>query len=120
MKVIDHKKIKISSNEYEWKCKWERNFCPFKTLRNYLELRGPYESDEESLFIFRDMKPVTAEVARRVLRKAIQNLHLNPLFYDMHSFRIGRSTDLAKMNYTIDEIKHLGRWKSNVVYKYIR
>ena len=50
----------------------------------------------------------------------ISKLGLEDKLYGMHSFRIGRTSDLVKLKYSIDEIKLMGRWKSNVVFKYIR
>ena len=61
------------------------------------------------LFIFRDGSPVKAEHVRATLRWALTKLGLDPNFYGIHSLRIGRTTDLAKFNYSLEEI-----------YKYIR
>ena len=47
-------------------------------------------------------------------------LGLDDKLYGMHSLRIGRTTDLIKFNYSIEEIKIMGHWRSNVVFKYIR
>ena len=47
-------------------------------------------------------------------------IYVNPKLYDMHSLRIGGATDLFKYGYSVEEIKRMGRWRSNVVYKYIR
>ena len=89
-------------------------------MRNYLEIRGPYESYCESFFVFCDKLPVKPEQARKLLKEIINNLGLNNTLYDMHSLRIGRASDVIKYNYSIDEVRRLGRWRSNVVYKYIR
>ena len=70
--------------------------------------------------MFKDKSPVGAEPARKLLRKAITFIGLDSALYDMHSLRIGRASDLIKYNYTVEEVQRLGRWKSNVVYKYIR
>ena len=66
------------------------------------------------------MSPVTPAHARNILKIALNNLNLDNRLYGMHSFRIGRTTDLIKYNYSIDEVKIMGRWKSNVIFKYIR
>ena len=113
-------KIKIISNRLERTGKYlQRNFCPFQLIRSFLK-RGRYKSDTEPLFVFRDKSYVTAEQARKLLRKCITNIGLNASVYDMHSLRIGRTSDLIKFHYSIEEVKRLGRWRSNVVYKYIR
>ena len=115
-------KIKITSNRTEKSGVWAaRNFCSFKLMGTYLKLRGNYRTDQEQFFVFRDKSPVTAEQARSILKLMIKKLGLDSTVYDMHSLRIGRASDLIRCNkYTIDEVKRLGRWKSNTVYKYIR
>ena len=97
-----------------------QHFCPVNIISNYLELKNQYNSDEENLFSFRDGTPVRATLFREVLRRTIANLHLNSEFYDTHSFRIGRATDLMKNGVPVDQIKHQGRWKSNAVFQYLR
>ena len=98
-----------------------RNFCPFEAVNNYIAIRGGYKSQNEPFFIFKDGTPVTTTAARTTLRLLIDKLGLNSSLYDLHSFRIGRATDLVtKYNFSINKVKQLGRWKSNAVFKYIR
>ena len=114
-------KIKITSNSEEKTGSYsKRNFCPFKLLRQYLAVRGDYDEEDEPFFIYKDGSPVTASKARKLLRGLIATLGLNSALYDMHSLRIGRTTDLVKYKYNIEEVKRLGRWRSNIIYKYIR
>ena len=115
-------KIKITSNDHErdYKERKARHFCPFQLLRNYMELRGGIIDMSEQLFIHRDRAPVTAEQCRKVLKSALINLGLDCTLYGVHSLRIGRTTDLIKFNYSLDEVRRAGHWRSNVVYKYIR
>ena len=114
-------KIKIVSNRVEKSGKYShRNFCPFRLVSHYLNVRGGYENHLELLFIFGDKSPVTADNARSVLRSMLSKLGLDSSLYDMHSFRIGRTSDLVKFKYPIEEVKMMGRWRSNVIYKYIR
>lgn len=56
--------IKISSREATGKFMGgthsiENFFCPFVTIRRYMNMRGSYYSDNENFFIFRDGTPVT-------------------------------------------------------------
>ena len=98
-----------------------RLFCPFKAMRHYLYVRGPFETTAEALFIFRDGKAVTPEHVRNILRDRIKSLNLDPMLYDTHSLRIGRASDMFnKFNFSVEEIKQKGRWSSNAVYKYLR
>ena len=80
-----------------------------------MALRGDYLHDDEQFFVFRDGSPVKPQYARNILQRVIRQLNLNDKLYGMHSFRIGRTSDLIKYNYSIDEVKLMGRWKSNVV-----
>ena len=99
----------------------KRNFCPFVTLNNYIEIRGSYDDENEPFFIFSDRSPVTAINARDMLREMIKRLGLNESLYQMHGLRSGRASDLIlKYNYSIDQVKRAGRWRSGAVYKYIK
>ena len=114
-------RIRITANSSEKSGKYSnRHFCPFELINRYFKVRPPFESDEEPFFVFRNGTPVTPEVARNVLKSMLTNLGLNSDLYNMHSLRIGRASDLIKYNYPIEIIKIMGRWKSNVVYKYFR
>ena len=95
-------------------------YCPVESLKLFLTERGSYKSDSEILCVFRDKQPITAKLVRKMLRSTLKKLGLDPSFYDTHSFRIGRATDLAASGHSIEDIKRAGRWKSNAVYKYLR
>ena len=115
-------KIKIVANQSERTGHYaKRHFCPFKLLRKYISLRHKFcKRNSEQFFIFSDGTPVSAENARTLLRKLLIRISIQAGLYDMHSFRIGRSSDLRKFGYSVDDIKKLGRWMSNVIYKYFR
>ena len=98
----------------------ESTFCPFLWTNRYLQARGGYINKKEQLLIFSDGSPVKAIHIRKLLRSTLNNLQLQGKLYDVHSFRIGRATDLQKAGLSVEEIKNLGRWKSNAVYKYLR
>ena len=83
-------------------------------------MRGGYDQDTEQFFVFRDGTPVTADQAREVLKTALANIGLNPLNYGIHSFRVGRTSDLIKYNYTKEGVKCMGRWCSNTFHEHIR
>ena len=103
-------KIKITANKADSRGNYtRRHFCPFLLMRQFLALRGDYDSEKEQFFIFRDKSPVQANHSRSVLKTLISRLGLDEKLYGMHSFRIGRTTDLVKFHYSIDEIKLMGR-----------
>ena len=97
-------------------------FCPVEWTKRYIHLRGPRSltSNDDPLFRLSDKSPLNSTMLRNLLRQIINELNLEGSLYDTHSFRIGRATDLFKSGVTIDNIKQLGRWKSNAVYKYLR
>ena len=118
-------KIKITANNHYNSSKQfgQRNFCPFQLIRNYIKIKNSDREIEENeqFFTFSDGSAVTPYNARWILKKLISNLGLDCTLYSFHSLRIGRTTDLIKkFNYSLEEVKRAGRWKSNVVYKYIR
>ena len=118
--------VKISSVAEDFKLSARTNsamtmfFCPFQAIRDYVNLRGGYVSVNENFFVFADRSPVKPHHLQTILRKCLFHINLQPKLYDCHSFRIGRSCDLAKAGMPLYKIKLLGRWKSNAVYKYIR
>ena len=114
-------KIKITSNIKERSGNYiHRYFCPFRLMRQFMQCRGNYLEEDEQFFVLRDSSPVTADHTRNILKWMIERINLDPKNYGMHSFRIGRTTDLIKYHYSIEEVKLLGRWRSNVIFKYIR
>ena len=95
-------------------------FCPFEIVRNYSNTRGGYYTDDEQFFIFSDHSPVKPTHVRNLMKTIFNRLNLKGSLYGTHSFRIGRASDLLKQKEPIDNIKQLGRWKSNAVYRYLR
>ena len=114
-------KIKITSNNVEKSGFYaKRNFCPFDLVNHYIRLRGEFLDPTEQFFIFKDRSPVTAGNARTILKTCLSNLGLDADLYGMHSMRIGCTSDLIKYNYSLEEVKRMGRWRSNVVNRYIK
>ena len=95
-------------------------FCPFKIARQYLVVFGNYESDTDPFFIYQDQQPVKPSHIFKVLKDLLKPLNLTPGNYVFQGFRAGRAADLISFGYSIDQVRRAGRWRSNVVYKYIR
>ena len=112
--TCDSSKLRTCKNEMK------RHFCPFQLLKNYMNIRGAYEVESEQLFVFKQKIPVAPRHIRKVLKTLISRVGLDASLYDVHSLRSGRTTDLIKAGYSVDEVKRMGRWKSNAVYKYIK
>ena len=77
-------------------------------------------NDQEHFFVFRDKSEIQPKIVRQMLRRVISNLGLDALLYDVHSLRAGRSTDLYKLGYSVEQVKQTGRWRSNIVYRYLK
>ena len=88
----------------------KRHFCPFRILHTYLQLRGDYDFVEDQLFVFTSGLPVKPNHIRTVLTTLLQRLNLDPTLYGVHSFRIGRCTDMFKWGCSLSSIKMAGRW----------
>ena len=111
-------KVKVSAKDTKLSLqKFSRFFCPVRTVLKFMELMGNFEEDSEQFFVFTDRSPVKPNQARSVLMILLDRLNLDSMLYGVHSFRIGRTCDLAKFGYSIKQIKFLGRWKSNAVYR---
>ena len=118
-------KIKITANANSMiKNQKKRHFCPFQAVRKYISIRGGggenYDDENEQFFVLSDKSPVTQCMTRNLLKILIDRLGLNAKLYGVHSLRIGRSSELIKFGYSVDELKRAGRWSSNAVYRYIR
>ena len=94
--------------------------CPFSLLGEYLSYRGSYKSDKEPFFVFLDKRPVCPTHFRSVLKQCLKMSGFDERNYNTHSLRLGRSCDLYKLGLTAETIKKLGRWKSNVVFRYLK
>ena len=113
-------KIKIEATNKSDKGN-NRFFCPFALMQCYLKARGCYHSNDEPCFIFKDGTPVTPLHLRRMLRKILKKLNLQPELYNFHSFRAGRATEMHIFGYKFSAIKSAGRWRSNnAVMKYLK
>lgn len=99
---------------------YNRHFCPFEVVRNFLEIRGPKLNDDDPLFVYSDNSPVKPYQLSAILRKALVKLHINPKDFGTHSLRIGHATQLDHRHVSLSEIRRRGRWRSNIIYRYIR
>ena len=95
-------------------------YCPFQTLQHFILKRPSCRSPEnEPFFVFADRSPVKPWHACKILNILIKQVGLEPVNYLFHGFRGGRACDLCGMGVSVETIKKLGRWRSNVVYAYL-
>ena len=98
-----------------------QKYCPFHILDTYIKCRCRIVNDEEQFFIFRDRSPVQPHHMRDMLRKTLDACGLNPMYYSCHSTCAGRVVDLVElMKIPVSTVKILGRWKSNIIYQYLK
>ena len=95
----------------------DSKFCLYQLLRIFGRIRGPCHKGQP-FFVFRDGSPVKPNHMSAVLKTILLEAGMNPSNFSVHSFRIGRSSDLLKLGLSVETIKKLGRWKSNAVFRY--
>ena len=101
--------------------RYHRHFCPFKLMRKYFHYRGNYPDLDKPFFVFRDGSLVIPDQVHTVLRKMLDKLNLDVQLYDTHLMCIEHASDMYnKFNYSLEEVKKAGRWKSNAVYRYLK
>lgn len=91
--------------------------CPVQSLQNYLARRPPLPG---AFFLNTNHHPVQRAAFMHTFTACLRYLNLVPAHYNVHSFRIGRTTDMAEQQVPQDIIQRIGRWKSNAFTKYIR
>ena len=90
--------------------------CPVVELKNYLANR-----DKASGPLFKlDNKPVPRHVYNNKIKTVLQIIGEDTTNYSAHSFRIGATTYWASKGMSELQIKQLGRWKSDAIFKYLR
>ena len=94
--------------------------CPYEAIDKYRRIRGTYKSVNEQFFVFQDGTPVKASHLRKLLNKLIKRAGFeHPHLYLVHRIRAGCAMDLIKLGLSIDQVKRMGRWKSNAIFRYI-
>ena len=116
----DDKPQLIRINDKYGKLRVAAHHCPFNLINEFAIIRGPGYSYTEPFFIFRDGSPITPPQVRRVFKEILKILNLDADLYGFHRYRIDRATDLLKFHLTISQISKIGRWKSGIVYNYLR
>ena len=77
-------------------------------------------SSNRSLFMLNKNQVLSEGKVRKYLREVCIRINLNSTRYLPQSFRIGGATNLLENGVSVDEIKLIGRWKSNAVERYLR
>lgn len=99
------------------KCIKRALVCPVCQLHKFMARRP---STGGMLFCHANGKELTCYQFAAVLKKCINQLPDHPGHIRSHSFRIGGATYFASLGYSEEQIKSLGRWRSDVYKRYIR
>ena len=94
--------------------------CPYELLRRYSAVRPPYHSKDKQFFVLSDHSPVTATLLHKCFKAVLIAENFNADLYQLHGICSGCAGDLLKLGLSMETIKKLGRWKSNVVFKYLK
>lgn len=130
--------VSISPDGLIIRVKWEKNhqsitgastillpptndiyLCPVHAYRAMLTASLPHKSSQP-LISYHDGNNMTVQFVRKVWRAAMSKLGKDPRSYTLHGLRRGGTTFLASVSKGArSELKHAGRWNSNVYRRYI-
>ena len=111
--LVKSGKHNTSPMSYELDC-YPRLFWHYT---QFLRLRGDMDG---TLFRFRDNSPVSRTFFTKQLKEDIEAIGLDSTLYNSHSFRAGRTSDLALEGVSDRQIALIGRWRSDAFREYIR
>lgn len=90
--------------------------CPVSLVRSFLAVRA----GGLSFLTHEDGSPFTRFQFSAVFKQCIVHCGLNPKYFGTHSFRIGAATVADAGGLPLDQLKSLGRWRSDCYRRYIR
>jgi hypothetical protein len=97
--------------------KKDYDICPVRLMSLYLQVRG---YSPGLLYKFENGDLLTRDHIMLQLKKSIYAIGLDPKHFNTHSFRIGKTTDMATQGNTSEQICIAGRWSSQAYKKYIK
>ena len=94
----------------------KKNVYPFQNIALFLKMHPKIKGP---LFIHLSHRGVNRFQLCSILKFAIRFAGYNPVQYNTHSCKIGAATTVVMLGKTDDQIKQMGKWKSNTFQKYI-
>lgn len=95
----------------------DKLICPVQAMADY----RAHQPTGVPLFTYRNGQALTREAVSSELRNILPLCGVsNPGAYASHSFRIGAATSAAMAGVPEHIIRSMGRWRSDVVHRYIR
>ncbi|XP_066462916.1 uncharacterized protein [Eleutherodactylus coqui] len=91
-------------------------WCPVKLVRDVMARH----SGGGPLLVHATGFPVTRYQFTAIMRSCLKNLGLAPNDFGSHSFRIGAATSAFSCGLRSEEVKRVGRWKSEAYRSYVR
>lgn len=90
----------------------------FNIMSQYLRLRG---SSDGPLFKLQYNAPVKRKYFSEMLAKCLKKCNLSPnLCIKPHSFRIGAATRAIQLGFNEEQVRFMGKWKTQAFKSYIR
>ena len=115
--VVKQQIIKISAISGQT---YDGKLCPFKLLQDYVLVWPKYRRNSKPFFIYKDHTAMSLQNFRKVFRSLLERNSFDSTLYTCHGARAGWASDLLDMGVSVEMIRKIGRWKSNVVYAYCK
>ena len=97
--------------------KQKGQMCPHKLLWQYRALRGDRQGP---FFVTSKGEPLPSSLVNACLAICVAQAGLNHLHITSHSFRIGAASWAVAHGHSVEQVKAMGRWRSDAVNKYVR
>ena len=98
-------------------CPQNKDICAVTQYKQFVRKRI---KKSKYMFCWEDGTPLTRLDIAEVMKRHLGILGHPEEKYNTHSFRIGKTTDMAKEGYSHAQIAMAGRWTSNAYHKYIK
>lgn len=115
IKFTDYK-LKADTTAFKLAISPQKELCPIEAMSQYLKLRG---NKPGPIFVLNQL-PVKRSYFTSRLQTLLGYLKYNTKVYKSHSFRIGAATSAIAKGISSDQVKVMGRWKSDAYKSYIR
>ena len=89
----------------------------YSHIRNWIKTRG---NEQGYLFSHPNNIPFSRDFILKNLNQDLEEIGLNSSLFNTHSFRKGRATSMATQGYSTEQIKLIGRWKTDAYSTYIQ
>lgn len=106
---------KHSSTQAQYRVALEDSLYTY--IKKWIKTRG---NTQGYLFSHPNNAPFSRAFILKNLNEDLEGIGLNSALYNTHSFRKGRATSMASQGYSTEQIKLIGRWKTNAYSSYIQ